>query len=153
MKTNRIVKSLAAIIVALTILLPFTGCIGPSGERNAFTVIEGQRATVIGALEGWNEWLGVQQRVVAALPEPQKSVRIAEIQSNELKVVAALDEYNKAQRALTLAWDEYDRQRIIASNSPPDLSLVLKRSQQVTSASTALIQIIAIWIPQLTQPK
>ena len=136
--------------LALALCL-LAGCLGPNPERNAFTPIAGTRATVVGALEGWNEWLGVQQVLVRTMPEPQRSARIAEIQTNEQKVVLALDEYNRAQSALSLAWTEYEHQRTLATNNVPDLSIVLRRSDQVRSASTALIQIIAIWVPALTQ--
>lgn len=139
-------RTLRPLALTATLALFLCGCLGPRADRNALSTLEASKANVTTALHAWNEYLGREIAKADAQPEPLRSERRADLQKTERRILAALDDFNRALASVDAAWDAYDAARQSDSAGSPSLTPVKRAIFQVQTISNSLVEIVRLWL-------
>ena len=147
MKSQHPIRLTALCLFVAMLALLMSGC-GTTPERAMLASAQAQHLTAKSALAQWNTYLGTERLRMTTMSPTAVERRTAELQASELKVKAALEEYNRAILAARISVGAYFdiKANLTQTNAPPDVGTqVGAYLDAITIAENALINIIVTY--------
>ena len=136
----------ATILMCLALALGtfvITGCSGcQSSAKKAYVTSGATHIGVVAALHGWNDYLGMKDREIEAMPDKAAGRKEWEkISDQNAKVSAAYEKYRAAQIALLTATQEFSK---IPPNSAEAPAAADRLSAAVAASTATMGSVLAL---------